>query len=121
MEASITLNDEVVQAALKTAVLTAIGKTGQEAIIKYVVDYLTRSSKDNYGRMAGPLYDIINREADKIAREMIDERLKTDETLTKHIEQLFVDGMKRFMEGDRDKVVQSIADSLRKAVTGDRY
>ena len=115
----IKMNDEQVNQALQTAIMTAIGEQGQALIIKHAIDHLT--SPSSYGDKRTPLQDVLYRAVDKIAEAVFKNKLENDPAFLAQIESLYADACKRVMGTEnREKTVTKIVNAIDKALS-DRY
>ena len=119
----VKLNDEQLQKALDAAILTAIGETGKEEIIKQAVAHLTKKeSASIYDRTpVSPLMRIMGDAADDIARAILTKRLKEDVEFVAEIEKLYADAVRKMFHTEtREKLVDKLAGAMAKALADDR-
>jgi endo-alpha-1,4-polygalactosaminidase (GH114 family) len=119
--AELKLDDAQISSAMNAAILTALGETGKEAIIKEAVAYLAKQD-GSYGNRRSPLFDIVHDVARKIATTVLTAKLETDEEFRAQVEALYTDALKRvFSVETREKLVEKMANAMGDAITKDRY
>jgi hypothetical protein len=110
-------------ALIEKATIEALGKTGQEALIKEVIRYLTASERGYSGNaQPSPLMRALHTASDRIATRVISEKLEKDEEFVAQVEALYKDAFRKFNDLEtREKLVTRMADKLGEAFSGRGY
>lgn len=120
--AEIKLDNDQLNAALHAAILTAIGETGREAIIKSAVAHLTTAPSSSYDKRGSPLLDVIHNAAREIASACLKEQLASDTEFLAQVKRLYTDATTRmFNVENREKLVEKLSSTMADALTKDRY
>jgi hypothetical protein len=119
--AELKLSDEQVNAALQAAILAAIGDIGRERIIKEAVSYLLASDTRFKGQPS-PLMEIVQNAAREIAKNILTDKLASDETFTTEVHRLYEDAVKKMFDvSTREKLVERLANKMAEGLEKDRY
>lgn len=110
-------------ALIEKATIDALGPVGQEALIKEVIRYLTKTEPNAYGQpLRSPLMLALSTAADRIAARMLTERLEKDEEFIAQLEGIYKDAFRKFNDHDtREKLVERMAAKLSEAFSGRVY
>lgn len=119
------LNDVNLEPIVAKAIMETITPEARETLlVKAIQDYLTKSTPghDRFSQRPSPLQEAFNSavriQAEKMAREMMND----DEDMKKRLKELLEEVTNRVFTGDaREKLVESMASSLGRAISGDRY
>ncbi len=121
MAIDLKLEGTALQQLIEGAVIQALGTTGQEALVRHVVQWLTTPTSSSYGSKNSPLLDALTAAAGQAANKYFREKVETDPAFVEAIETLYVDAVKKFLDSEtREKTVERMADRL-SAAFEDRY
>lgn len=100
------------QKMLESAVVTALGEAGRDALVKNVVEYLTTPPRSGYGE-ASPLMRALQTAANQAAHTYFRERLASDEAFQKMFDDLYTEVVKKMMNAEtREKLVEKMTSKL---------
>lgn len=115
------LEGEALNQLIEGAIIKALGETGQQALIKNVVSYLTTSRSGYASDKDSPLLKALHAAASDSAAKYFRDKLQNDPTFVNELEKLFTDATKKFFDSEtREKTIDRIVDRLSSAF-GDRY
>lgn len=117
MTMKVELDEEKLRTVLDSAIITALGETGKDAIIKEVVKYLT-TEPTSWKQGQSPLWTALRTSADQAARRYFDEKIATDPEFKKAIDAVYTEAFKMFFDTDfRHRMASEMAQTLSGAFT----
>lgn len=117
------LTDGQVRDAIGGALINLLTPERRDEILKHAVAQLLAPTKDSYGHaQPSPMSIIVADAVEKVARQVAKEWLDTQPDFRAKVEALLRDAVERTLVGDgREKIVNTMAEALRKTIAGDRY
>lgn len=114
-----TALDGIIQKAL----LDALGDVGKEALVKHVMDYLTKPQERGYGnKKISPLMEALDDQTREAAQKFFRERMENDTELLAQFEAIYVEAVQKFNQPDvKKKLTDKIAERVAAAFNSDRY
>jgi len=125
--ANVTLNDDEMSLIVQKAILDGMGPEKRDELIKTAVKELLARPNDSavelYGtKAASRIQQIFNQAVTTIALKIAEEHCRTPE-IENEIKRLLVEAVNKAFHADgaQERLVERMADAVRKAITGDRY
>jgi hypothetical protein len=116
-----TLKDEQLQDIVQAAVLASITPENRNSlIVEAIKQLLARPVGSNFEKRS-QLQQIFDRSAISAAEKYITEALAKDDTFTAEISKLIQDASAKCFGPNREKMVESLSNHIRLAITEDRY
>ena len=114
MMANLNIDNEQINKLLEKAVLDTLGEAGREAIIKECIAYLTENKHSTYsGKVSSPIKDALFSACDRVAKSVIDEKLKNDPEFLALIEGVYLEAMQQAFGPDhRQKMVDKLSNTF---------
>jgi hypothetical protein len=120
----VRLDDDAMKGIIMKAVLDSLTPERRETLIGEAVKQLlekgrdTRTYADNRSNLQKAFDEAVYTVTAQVARE----ELSKEETLKTKVRTLMLDAWEKLTTGDAyEKLVQAVADGMRKAIGGDRY
>lgn len=103
------------------AIIKALDDEKKNALIQGALSHLTTKPSNGYGKQKTPIENAFEMALNKVARDKIEEFLKTDDSVNKMIEGLIADAVKQINGEGRDKTVSKIAEKIIEGLYSERY
>jgi len=118
MDVHVKVDGEQLEEVLHAAVLQSLSGQAQEALVKYVVDYLCRKpTGSGYGpQSVSPLLSAVLSAAQRVADKIITERLEKDPEFAKWLDELYIEAFKQ-IENKRESVISEITSAMSRAMS----
>lgn len=104
------------------AIIKTLDEEKKNALIQGALNHLTtRPDNNGYRKGKTPIEDAFEMALNQVAREKIEEFLKTDESINKTIEKLISDAVSKINGDRRENTVSKIADKIIEGLYSDKY
>lgn len=121
LDVQIKLGDEEMKEVIAEALLKELGTEQRDQIIATAIRELI-TIRNEYGSKISPLQKAFNNAVEYMAETIAREQISQNAEIKQQIEALLAAAAaKLFGEEEREKLVETLAGSIRRAITGDRY
>lgn len=115
------LDEAAMKGLVSEAIFQSLDEQKREALIRSALEALLLPNAEGYGRGKSPLQAAFEQALYRKANEIAADALSNRPEITKAVDDLVMDALRKFMGEKRDEMIEQIADGIRKAITGDRY
>ena len=117
----IKISEDQLSAYLHEAVMKALGEDAKALIVSQAVTYLTKPDDSGYGRAkTSPLMAAMHAAAYKAAEKVVTEQIENDTAFRAQLDTLYKEALDKVF-AKKDDIVERMATSLRKVLTGSEY
>jgi len=115
------LDDTQLQSAIGDALLRALTPDAKDALVQRALTKLLDVPKKASANGMSTLDKIVSNALHARTKEIVIERLRTDEALKDTINGLITEGVKRILEAGREKFIAEVAESLTNTLNRSAY
>jgi biopolymer transport protein ExbB/TolQ len=124
MELSVKLEDGKVREAVTEAVLRSLDENARRTLIEAAIAHLLAPATDGYRKGTSPLQELFNRTIEEVSKSELEKLMAAeDSALRVRLRSLHEEAARKVFDDleSRTKIVERVADGIRRAITGDRY
>lgn len=116
------VDEQTMQSLVAKAMFDSMTSEQRDKLVTNAITSLLATPSSQYDKTPA-IQRLFNEQVEAAARNIARERLATDESFKASVMRIFGDAAaKCFGDGERrDKIIEALADAMRKAITGDRY
>lgn len=120
IEMKLDLDNEQMHALVSEAILRSLDEKKRDALIQATLEHLLKPNKQSYYSNKSPIEDLFLQAAERVAREVMTEMVRSDPRITAKIRELFVAGYERMLAGGEGVLINRIADSFARALANEK-
>lgn len=118
----VRLDDDAMKGIITKSIVDSLTPERREALICEAVKQLLRADSGNTYDSRSNLQKAFDEAVYRVTSDVAREQLVSDDTLKPKVRQLLLDAWEKLAAGDAyEKLVEKVADGMRKAISGDRY
>lgn len=117
---NLSLNDDQLKTVISGAVLQAITPESRDKLLSEALSSLLKAGSSDYDKKS-PLQRAFDHAIADIAREMVTKQFSEDQAVRQKVGDLVAEAVTRVLDGDREKIVKKMSESLTNWLHGDSY
>jgi len=124
MELNVKLEDAKIREAVSEAVMRSLDDSSRRTLIEAAIAHLLTPAADGYRKGTSPIQALFNDSIESVAKSELERIMAAEDSpLRLRLRALHEEAAKKVFEdaASRDKIVETVANGIRRAITGERY